>query len=106
MKLEPRRLRGVRSTLDETLGWQLPEEGWATVRAVLDGLADALEHDDPRGVDEARDELARCDPRRRILKARPTSTPMPEDLRERHNVLVHEIAVRVPEPRRSQPSGG
>jgi hypothetical protein len=99
MNLEPHRLQGIQGMLDDTLGWQLPDEEWPGVRAVVDRLAEALAHDDPAGLDQAREALVRCDPRRRIVKARPKSTPMPDDLRERRNMVVHEIVVRLPPDR-------
>jgi hypothetical protein len=97
VKLEPRRLRAIRAMLDESLDWRLSDEEWGAVRTVVDRLADAVARDDPADVEQAREALQRCDPRRRIVKARPESTRMPEELRERQNTVVHEIDVRLPD---------
>ena len=96
MTVEPRRLQGVADARGESLGWQLSEDEWREVRAVLDRLAGAVTADDAAGVEKARADLADLDPRRRIVRARFEPTPMPEDLRERQNMIVHEIEVRVP----------
>ncbi|WP_125616832.1 CATRA system-associated protein [Actinomadura sp. WAC 06369] len=91
MTSRARRKAGM--VLDELTGRRLAPGDWTRVAALLDDLGRALGGTDPDPVLRAAAALAAASqPRVTRIGGGDTAVPCPPDVRERANVLVHELS--------------
>lgn len=95
MTAEPDPVRGhARDVLQDVLRWQLTADGWARVSATLDKLEAGLGLTGPdqmAALTMASVELELSAPER-LTAIDKLAAPVPDRVRERVNVLVHELA--------------
>jgi hypothetical protein len=83
----------AREVLLDVPRWSLTPSGWAAVSAILDTLATGLDLADPdqlAALAEASVALELSAPER-LTEVDKAATPAPDSVRERVNVLIHEL---------------
>ena len=83
----------LRNVLQEVLRWRLNVDGWAEISAILDNLKAALRRADSdrlAALAEASVALELSAPER-LTEIDKLTAPVPDRVRERVNVLIHEL---------------
>jgi hypothetical protein len=94
------------SVLHEVETWELPQARWEPVRALVEAVDDALRSGDLERVRAAVVDLALAGPVRITRIGEVPVAPVPPQLRERTNRLVHALQAIVPHSRRPGASAG